>query len=48
MGDWRSFRAKLVAESEGGADGGWAARQAAGNQELLRTQVGGSLGRPPG
>ncbi len=36
LGDWRAFRAKLVAES--GA-GGWAARQAEDNRQLLQIQV---------
>lgn len=36
LGDWRAFRAKLVAES---GDGGWAARQAEDNRQLLQIQV---------
>ncbi|PRW39208.1 transcriptional regulator [Chlorella sorokiniana] len=35
LGDWRAFRAKLVAES---GDGGWAARQAEDNRQLLQIQ----------
>ncbi|PSC71868.1 transcriptional regulator [Micractinium conductrix] len=36
MGDWRSFRANLVAQSSG--DGGWAVRQAEQNLVLLEIQ----------
>lgn len=36
LGDWRAFRAKLVA---GSGDGGWAVRQAEDNRQLLQIQV---------
>lgn len=44
LGDWRAFRAKLVADS---GSGGWAARQADANQQLLQIQVRVCL-QPPG
>lgn len=36
MGDWRAFRAKLVADS---GSGNWAARMAQANLQLLQMQA---------